>query len=125
MKIIPQDDGYTFLVPSRTREGVHHVDLIENRFNGYCTCEDYTMRRHPIFRVTRKPKDDGENRTRCDHILACREWFTNDLLNRLRLNELRQHARSGKLPATSQDTGKISRADLSRAAQSSKQIERR
>lgn len=110
MKIIPYENGYTFLVESRSRQGHHKVDLTEYRFNGECACEDFRMHCLKIWRVTHTPRDEGEHRTRCAHIIACREWRLNDVLRRLKALE--------QLPAPTQAQGKITRADLARSAQS-------
>ena len=63
-----------YLVQSRTNpEQEHLVDLLE----GFCGCADYTCRRRVYEENTGKP-------FRCSHIREAREFFLNEILERLR-----------------------------------------
>lgn len=101
------DCSYRFLASSRSRKGHHMVDLLENSFNGSCSCEHFRFTCFSYYKVTRKPQNHGDSRTRCDHILACREFDENDNLRRRQ--ELEQ------LPA------KLSKEDL--RAQAEEEVE--
>lgn len=39
--------------------------------NGSCSCEDFAMRRYPLFKIVGTPCDD----TRCEHIKAARRYL--------------------------------------------------
>ncbi len=85
MTVTRHDGMWTFLVESESRKGSHMVDISENNKNGRCACEDYSMRKHAMFLSSGGMPDD---RTRCKHIIAAREFALDDLIDRDLKNEL-------------------------------------
>lgn len=82
MEITPFDDAHTYHVKSRTREGHHVVDLLENGGLGNCSCEAFNMRYFPEYRILDGTVKD-KRRYRCAHIKACRELLTDELVEKL------------------------------------------
>jgi hypothetical protein len=80
-KIIPKqyDAPLRFTVPSSSRPGeVHLVDLGALGANGFCSCEDFRLRKESVAKSV-GPSD----RARCRHILLTRAWFLDKVLNEM------------------------------------------
>ena len=59
------------------------VDLLEHHPLGSCSCRDWVTRRLPDFRR-------NGTTTTCKHVRACREHFTNDVLESMLEQELKR-----------------------------------
>lgn len=78
MRINPQLLGHYHVYSETQAETMYDVELLANNGNGRCTCQDWQMRIGPYLERSEDPP-----RRFCKHIIACREYFLDDVIKRM------------------------------------------